>query len=553
MNELTARNRKVRTWFSVIGVIALACMTIGLSAYFGRARLDASRMNSSQLLTAASAAHSAGQDENAGFLFFAGQARFQVDKQVYPPVQSGADSPGVLTSALSATLGPPILRKIESNPAAFAEVVDRLRNWSPTFDAQYDPGWEYRDPLPLRDAEAIVATTMQEVLTPLQRKAQLFADDEYARLAQVVDDANAVERRFWIVAQEGGGVDAVPQELQSEFAEAQGVRGAAAIRMREIEWNLDPEMRWHQRIGWKAEDFFNDELVIALCRAIELNDVAEMERLIADGANVNQVGKQGMTPLLWAFPDRKLERFACLLGHGADPNVYIESDFGVASHVGFHPYPRGGHSFLDRGCHAGQSVVLLAARSPVIDYLELVMAHGGDANQVDRATGVAPLDIVLDRHIPDTQPRVELLVARSADVNRYCEYTQTFPVMRAVDQGKLDTAMYLLEAGADYTLYQPDGLEKLIHVVVRNAERSAESLSTETKQKYQALLDWLTDHGESIGQARQDLARWRSWTSTNDQRRRNREAEIAARKAEEQAKENRRSPEESSDEDRASE
>jgi ankyrin repeat protein len=86
---------------------------------------------------------------------------------------------------------------------------------------------------------------------------------------------------------------------------------------------------WHELHGWKAADFFTDPQVIALCDAIAANDVARMKERIAAGADVNARGKGNMTPLLWAFVDNKPERFRLLLEAGANPNVYIESDFGI--------------------------------------------------------------------------------------------------------------------------------------------------------------------------------------------------------------------------------
>jgi len=44
---------------------------------------------------------------------------------------------------------------------------------------------------------------------------------------------------------------------------------------------------WHAKVGWKAGDYFEDPKVIALCDAIEANEVAEMKRLIAAGAHVS--------------------------------------------------------------------------------------------------------------------------------------------------------------------------------------------------------------------------------------------------------------------------
>ena len=117
---------------------------------------------------------------------------------------------------------------------------------------------------------------------------------------------------------------------------------------------------WQQKFGWKAEDYFNDPQVVALCRAIEANDIAEIARLVMAGANVNAQGKGRMTPLLWAFPDNKLDRFQRLLEHGADPNVIIESDFNT----------RGGMS-------AGNSVTHMACNTSFPGYFEAVFAHGG--------------------------------------------------------------------------------------------------------------------------------------------------------------------------------
>jgi hypothetical protein len=91
--------------------------------------------------------------------------------------------------------------------------------------------------------------------------------------------------------------------------------------------NMLPGRTIHQRCGWKAEDYFTDPKVIALCRAIEANDLAEMDRLVKAGADVNALGKDKMTPLLWAFPDNHLPRFKWLLEHGANPNVVVEGEF----------------------------------------------------------------------------------------------------------------------------------------------------------------------------------------------------------------------------------
>ncbi len=55
---------------------------------------------------------------------------------------------------------------------------------------------------------------------------------------------------------------------------------------------------FHQKIGLKAEDYFDDPKVIKLCHAIEANDLDKMDQLIADGVDVNAKGKDNVTLVL---------------------------------------------------------------------------------------------------------------------------------------------------------------------------------------------------------------------------------------------------------------
>ncbi len=160
----------------------------------------------------------------------------------------------------------------------------------------------------------------------------------------------------------------------------------------------------YQRFGWKAEDYFSDPKVIALCHAIEADDLAEIDRQVKTGADVNAKGKDNMTPLLWAFPDNKLDRFTKLLELGADPNVVTKSDFNT--HGGFHP---GG----------GDSVTHMACRTEFPGYFEAVFAHGGDPNLIRNwsITGDTPIFSVLNDAAPDKKAKVQLLIDKGAGLN----------------------------------------------------------------------------------------------------------------------------------------
>jgi ankyrin repeat protein len=275
---------------------------------------------------------------------------------------------------------------------------------------------------------------------------------------------------------------------------------------------------WHQKFNWKAEDFFDDPKVIGLCRAIEANDVAEIDRLIAEGANVNAKGKGAMTPLLWAFPDNKLERFRRLLDNGANPNVLFESDFGTRGAI-----------------MKGSSVTHMACETAFPGYFAAVFAKEGDVNLVQQAAvgnGDTPIMCVVRFGGSDKEEKIKLLVTKGANLNHQNGAGITPPRLAVGWGGQYDIARMLLEAGADYKVYLPNSNSRLIHSVAAE-KRKASPWTTNQKAEYERLVNWLEDHGESIEKAKADLERWASWSTTTGEYQRKMAAEVAARKARE--------------------
>ncbi len=85
-----------------------------------------------------------------------------------------------------------------------------------------------------------------------------------------------------------------------------------------------PRGKW---VKWNAGDYFTDQGVIALCKAIEAHNLTEIDRLVKSGVDVNARGRGNMTPLLWAFPVGQ-DVFRKLLELGADPNVEFTARLG---------------------------------------------------------------------------------------------------------------------------------------------------------------------------------------------------------------------------------
>jgi ankyrin repeat protein len=281
--------------------------------------------------------------------------------------------------------------------------------------------------------------------------------------------------------------------------------------------NLLPGRTTHQRFGWKAEDYFTDPQVIALCRAIEANDLAEMERLVNAGADVNAQGKGKMTPLLWAFPDNELPRFSWLLEHGANPNVVVEGDFNTRQSIS-----------------SGDSVTFMACKSSFPGYFDAVFDNGGDPNI--RHTGPlgfkhTPLFAVITRGSGNKAAKIRRLIELGADMNDRA--SGGTPVMQAVTWGgQYNLALMMLEAGADHQTYQHNEYRRLVHVVA-GQERRLGQYAPEQRDGFHKLVKWLEDHGESFEKAKADIARWDSWSGATF--RQKMDAEIAERKAREKA------------------
>ena len=269
---------------------------------------------------------------------------------------------------------------------------------------------------------------------------------------------------------------------------------------------------WHDRINWRAEDYFDDTMVVKLCHAIEAEDLPGIRRLVADGADVNARGKGNMTPLLWAYPDNRPERFSLLLELGADPNVIFESSFNAEAHVVFE----------------GTSVTHLASETAFPRYFDAVFDHGGDPNlesNTPLGKNVTPLFEVIRGPCKDKRHRIERLIKLGADIN-HLDNSERTPAGYAVLHGRCDITLQLLEAGADYQVYWPNTNEQLVHTILTIAERTR---SVQQRKELMELLRWLEQHGVSLEKARADIARWRS-APTAEARREMIDREIERRK-----------------------
>lgn len=256
---------------------------------------------------------------------------------------------------------------------------------------------------------------------------------------------------------------------------------------------------WHDRHGWKAADYFTDAKVVELCDAIAANDLDAIRKLIAAGADVNARGKGNMTPLLWAFPDEKPERFRLLLEAGADPNVYTESDFGDP-----------------RAFQPGDTVTHMASRS-AFGHFWPVFEHGGDPNLPSKLRGFAgmtPVYFVIKSGASDKKERITRLAELGASLNRP-EGVSSSPLMTAHSHfGRHDLCLLLLDLGADPTAYEGNGVSRLTHNLCGTLEDKRRGFgqlhgaSPERMKAFEELVERLESMGLSMAEAQADRERW---------------------------------------------
>lgn len=178
-----------------------------------------------------------------------------------------------------------------------------------------------------------------------------------------------------------------------------------------------------------ADHYFAAPETVAAARAIRRGDAGALERMIAEGLDVNASGREGMDLLKWSLGRFCLECFETLLEHGAD----IERP-PVGEYTG-----KIEQLFL-------MPVMELAAQLNDPTYLAALLRHGGDPNALDV---YGARTIIHEAILIGRMDNVRLLVEAGADIDARADVSLATPLHTAVTVNRYEIAYYLLEQGAD--------------------------------------------------------------------------------------------------------
>ena len=212
-----------------------------------------------------------------------------------------------------------------------------------------------------------------------------------------------------------------------------------------------------------AYAIFADKKVAELAIAAAKGDSKAIDRLLAEGANVNAVGEFGQTPLFWSLYAHNKVGFEKLLEKGADPNARDQN---------------------------GDGVMHLAAADEDPDYLRLGLAHHGDPNLRD-TRGVFPTPIFRALQ-PLKNDNLNLLISSGADIN-YRDVSEQTPIISAANGNQYEKVYLLLRAGADYKVKNVWG-----NTIVRNIEHNGFDKAVDTGGWRDKVIDFLRQHGVEV-------------------------------------------------------
>jgi uncharacterized protein len=188
--------------------------------------------------------------------------------------------------------------------------------------------------------------------------------------------------------------------------------------------------------------------------AVRADDLAKVNKLLAEGADAKAANRYGITPLYLACQNANPAMIERLLKAGADPNAVSTE---------------------------GETALMTVARTGVVEAAKFLLDHGAKVDAREEWHGQTALMWAVDEKHP---AMVKELIAHGADVNAVSNINKwerqktaeprdkwlplggLTPLLFAARQGCIECEQILLEAGARIDTTDPDGISPVLIAII---------------------------------------------------------------------------------------
>jgi ankyrin repeat protein len=224
---------------------------------------------------------------------------------------------------------------------------------------------------------------------------------------------------------------------------------------------------YRKLIELDAEDLPTSCYHTALFAAVYNNDLPIMQELIARGSDIYQYAADGYRTLIFAAARMKhIEALQLLISLGLDPDMIAGDPTNRCC------FPRSSDEIPDTPLTA-------AVKNRDLIGMQLLLEAGADPNR--KSNGTPPLHLTLANGyypasetvnyyavIDESHAIIDLLLKFGANINLKSDEGHTF-LIKAIQSGPVETAIHLIESGADVFLSDSDGKLPIDHAKERNS------------------------------------------------------------------------------------